>query len=100
LRLVKVLLEYRLSGPGAIRDTLLGTVGLAGLGTDLMVLFFFYDFFGLGMLKRPESIVPWRHWFGRSLWPGKQSNFPRLRGVCYDGVEGAIFTKKYTCLLH
>ncbi len=34
LRLVKVLLEYGLE-----------TVGLAGLGTDLMVLFFFCDFF-------------------------------------------------------
>ena len=42
----------------AIRDTLLGTVGLADLGMDLMVLFFFCDFFwGLGMLKMPETIV-------------------------------------------
>ena len=42
----------------AFRDTLLGTVGLADLGMDLMVLFFFCDFFwGLGMLKRPETIV-------------------------------------------
>jgi hypothetical protein len=29
----------------AFRDTLLGIVGLAGLGMDLMVLFFFCDFF-------------------------------------------------------
>jgi hypothetical protein len=29
----------------AFRDTLLGTVGLAGLGTDLMAPFFFCDFF-------------------------------------------------------
>jgi hypothetical protein len=29
----------------ALQDTLLGTVGWAGLGTDLMVLFFFCDFF-------------------------------------------------------
>jgi hypothetical protein len=29
----------------AFRDTLLGTVGLAGLGMDQMVLFFFCDFF-------------------------------------------------------
>ncbi len=36
----------------AFRDMLLGTVGLAGLGADLMVLFFFCDFFwGLGTLK-------------------------------------------------
>ena len=37
LRLVKVLLEYGLSGHAAI--------GLAGLGIDQMVLFFFCDFF-------------------------------------------------------
>jgi hypothetical protein len=29
----------------AFRDTLLGTVGFASLGTDLMVLFFFCYFF-------------------------------------------------------
>ena len=39
LRLMKVLLEYRL------RDTLLGTVGLAGLRMGLMVLVYFCDFF-------------------------------------------------------
>jgi hypothetical protein len=39
LRLVKVVLEY------GFRDTLLGTIRLAGLGMDLMVLFFFCDFF-------------------------------------------------------
>ncbi len=63
----------------AFRGMLLGTVGLAGLGTDLMVLFFFCDFFwGLGMLKRPEAFVVWR--FGRSLRPGKPSNSPRWCG--------------------
>jgi hypothetical protein len=42
----------------AFRDTLLGTVGLADLGMDLKVLYFFCDFFwGLGMLKRPELLV-------------------------------------------
>ena len=42
----------------AIRDTLLGIVGLADLGMDLVVLYFFCDFFwGLGMLKMPETIV-------------------------------------------
>jgi hypothetical protein len=67
--------QYGLSGHG---DTLLGTVGLACLGTDPMVLFFFYDFFlGMCMLKRPETIVAWQHWFGRSLRPGKPSNSPR-----------------------
>jgi hypothetical protein len=35
---VKVLLEF------GFRDTLLGTVGFAGLGMDLMVLFFFCNF--------------------------------------------------------
>ncbi len=34
------------------------------------------------MLKRPETILVWRHWFGRSLRPGKPSNSPR-------GAEGA-----------
>ena len=41
LRLLLRLVKVRL----AIRDTLLGTVGLADLGMDLMVLFFFCDFF-------------------------------------------------------
>ncbi len=36
----------------AFRDTLLRTVGVPGLVTDQMVLFFICDFFwGLGMLK-------------------------------------------------
>ncbi len=83
----------------AFRDTLLGTVGLAGLGTDLIVLFFFCDFFwGLGMLKRSETIVLWRHWFGCSLLPEKPLNSPRLRGGRHDGAEGAISTKQYACL--
>ena len=82
LRLVKVVLEY------GFRDTLLGTIRLAGLGMDLMVLFFFCDFFwGLGVLKRPETIVVWRHWFGRSLRPGKPSNSPRC-------VEGATMARR------
>ena len=59
-------------------DTLLGTVGLAGVGMDQMVLFFFCDFLrGLGMLKRPETIVLSRHWFGRSLRTRKPSNSTR-----------------------
>jgi hypothetical protein len=38
----------------AFRDTLLGAVGLAGLGMYLIVLFFLCDFFsGLDMLKTP-----------------------------------------------
>ncbi len=83
----------------AFRETLLDTVGLAGLGMDLMVLFFFCDFFwGMGMLKRPETIVMWRHWVGRSLRPGKPSNSPRWRGGRHDGAEGAISTEQFTCL--
>ena len=39
LRLVKVLLEFGHSGHAA------GDVGLADLGMDLMVLFFFCNFF-------------------------------------------------------
>jgi hypothetical protein len=86
----------------AFWDTLLGTVGLAGLGMDLrdlMVLFFFcYFFWELGMLERPETIVVWRYWFGHSLWPGKPRNSPRWCGRCHDGAAGAISTKQYTCL--
>jgi hypothetical protein len=49
------------------RDTLMGTVGLAG--TDMMVLFFFCDFFwGLNMLKRTETIVLWRLWSFAPAW--------------------------------
>ena len=44
LRLVKVLLDSG-SLSLAFRDTLLGTVCLADLGMDLMVLFFFCYFF-------------------------------------------------------
>ena len=74
-----------------------GTVGLAGLGMDQMVLFFCCDFFwGLAMLKRSD--VLWRHWFGRSLRPGKPSNSPRWCGGRHDGAEGAISTKQNTCL--
>jgi hypothetical protein len=37
----------------AFRDTPLENVGLAGLGMDLMVVFFFCDFFlGLSMLEK------------------------------------------------
>ena len=85
----------------AVRDTLLATVGLAGLGMDQMVLFCFCDFFwGLGMSKRPEKIVLWRHLFGRSLRPGRPSISPpgRWCGGRHDGPEGAISTKQYTCL--
>ncbi len=71
-------------------DTLLGTVGLAGLGPDLMVLFFFCDFFsGLGVMKRPETIVMLRHWFGCSLRPGKPSN-----SVHAVGLDGATMARK------
>ena len=39
------------------------------------------------MLKRPETIGVWRHWFGRSLRPGKPSNSPR-------GAEGAAMARR------
>jgi hypothetical protein len=64
-----------------------------------MELIFFFDFFlGLGMLERQETIVVLRHWFGRSLRPGKPLKSPRWRGGRHDGAEGAISTKQYTCL--
>ena len=91
--LVKVLLDM------GFRTTLPGPVGLAGLGMDQMVLFFYCDFFwGLAMLKRPETIVLWRHWFGHSLRPGKPSNSPRRCGGRHNGAEGVISTKQFTCL--
>ncbi len=72
LGLVNVLLKSL-----AFWDTLLETVCLAGLGMDLMALFFFCDiFWGLGMLRRPETIVVWRHWFGCPLRPGMPLNSP------------------------
>ncbi len=50
LRLVKVLLEYGLSGHAA------ESVGLAGLGTNRMVLSFFCDFvLRVGYVERPET---------------------------------------------
>jgi hypothetical protein len=79
LRLVKVLLEYGLS------DTLLRTNGLAGLGTaglgtDLVVLFFFFDFFrGLGTLKRRKPIVVWQ--YGLVVLSGLESRRTHLLGV-------------------
>ncbi len=81
--------------------TLLGIVSLAGLGMDQVVLFFLCNFFwGLGMLKMPETIVLWRHWFGHSLRPGKPLNSPRWCGGRHDGAEDAIFTKQYHTCLH
>jgi hypothetical protein len=60
LSLMKVLLEFSLSGHG---DTLQEIVGLAGSGIDLMVLFFFCDFLNflleVGYVERPETIVVW-----------------------------------------
>jgi hypothetical protein len=81
----------------AFGDTLLGTVGLAVLGTELMVLFFFCDFFsGLGVMKRPETIVVLRYWFGCSLRPGKPSNSVHAVGRRHDGAEGTISIKQHT----
>ena len=93
LRSVKVLLEFGLSGHAA-RDCRLGWFRDGSDGAILLLRVFW----GLGMLKRPETIVVWRHWFGRSLRPGKPSNSPRWCGGRHDGAEGAISTKQYTCL--
>ena len=82
LRSVKVLLEFCLSGHAA-RDCLLGWFRD---GSDCAILLL-RVFWGLGMLKRPETIVVWRHCFGRSLRPGKPSNSPR-------GAEGATMARR------
>jgi hypothetical protein len=45
---------------------------------DLTVLFFLCDIVCvLGMLKWPETIIVWRHWFGSSFCPGTPLNSPR-----------------------
>jgi hypothetical protein len=82
LRSVKVLLEFGLSGHAA-RDCRLGWFRDGSDGA----IFLLRVFWGLGMLKRPETIVVWRHWFGRSLRPGKPSNSPR-------GAEGATMARR------
>jgi len=82
LRSVKVLLEFGLSGLAA-RDCRLGWFRDGSDGAILLLRVFW----GLGMLKRPEAIVVWRHWFGRSLRPGKPSNSPR-------GAEGATMARR------
>ena len=82
LRSVKVLLEFGLSGHAA-RDCWLGWFRNGSDGAILLLRVFW----GLGMLKRPETIVVWRHWFGRSLRPGKPSNSPR-------GAEGATMARR------
>jgi hypothetical protein len=96
LRLMKVLLEFGLSGhaardcrPGWCRD---------GSGGAILLLLSLDSLLRVGYVERPETIVVWRHWFGRSLRPGKPSNSPLRRGGRPDGAEGAISTKQYTCL--
>jgi hypothetical protein len=74
-----------------MRDTPLATVGVAGLGMDLMVLFLFCNFFrGLGVLKRPETIVACRHWFGCSLRPGTRKFTLEVAFICPFVVIGPI----------
>ena len=88
LRLVKVLLEFGLSGHAA-RDCRLGWCRDGSDGAILLLRLLLR----VGFVEKPETIVLWRHWFGRSLRPGKPSNSPRWCGGRYDGAEGAISHK-------
>ncbi len=54
---VEVLFEVDESS-ARVRDTLLEIVGMAGIGMDLMVLFFFCDFYrGLDMLQGLKRVL-------------------------------------------
>jgi hypothetical protein len=68
----------------AFRDTLLGTVSLSGLWTDLMVLFFFCDLFlRVGYVERPETCGD----IGLVILSGVESR--RAHPVCVDGATMA-----------
>ena len=88
LRLVKVLLEFGLSGHAA-RDCRLGW---CRDGSDDAILLLRL-LLRVCYVEKPETIVLWRHWFGHSLRPGKPSNSPRWCGGRHDGAEGAISHK-------
>jgi hypothetical protein len=74
LSLMKVLLEFGLSGHAA-RDCQLGLFRDGSDGAILLLL----SLLRVGYVERPETIVVWRHWFGRSLRPGKPSKSPLWR---------------------
>jgi hypothetical protein len=93
LRLMKVLLEFGLAEHTA-RDCWRGWFRD---GSDCAILLLLFHL-RVGYIERPETIAVWRHWFGRSLRPGKPLNSPRWRGGRLDGAEGAISTTQYTCL--
>ena len=93
LRLMKVLLEFGLSGHAA-RDCRLGWFVDGSDGAILLLQFLLRA----GYVETRETMVVWRHWFGPSLRPGKPSNSPQWRGGRLDGAKGAISTKQYTCL--
>jgi hypothetical protein len=82
--LMKVLLEFGLSGHAAkycwrgwFRD-----------GSDGAILLL-RSLLRVGYVERSESVVVWRHLFGRSLLPGKPSISPRWCGGRLNGAEGA-----------
>ena len=88
LRLVKGLLEFGLSGHAA-GDCRLGWCRDGSDGAILLVQLLLR----VGYVEKPETIVLWRHWFGRSLRPGKSSNSSGWCGGRHDGTEGAISHK-------
>ena len=87
-RLMKALLEFGLSGH-AVRDCRLGWCRDGPDGAIFLLL----RLLRVGCVEKPETIVLWRHWFVRSLRPGKPSNSPRWCGGRHDGAEGAISHK-------
>ncbi len=93
MRLKKVLLEFGLSGHAA-RACRLGWFRDGSDGAILLL----QSSLRVGYFERPETIVLWRHWFGRSLRPGRQLNSSLRCGGRLDGAEGAISTKQYACL--
>ena len=88
LRLVKGLLEFGLSGHAA-GDCWLGWCRDGSDGAILLLRLLLR----VGYVEKPETIVLWRHWIGRSLRPRKPTNSPRLCGGRHDGAEGAISHK-------
>ena len=93
LRLVKVLLEFGLSGHAA-GDCRLGWFRDGSDGAILLLRLLLRT----GYVETAWNYRVWWHWFGPSLRPGKPLNSLRwCRGRHY-GAEGAISTVQYTCL--
>ena len=88
LRLVKVLFEFGLSGQ-ATRDRRLGWCRDGSDGAILLLRLLLRVCY----VEKPETIALWRHWFGRSLRPGKPSKSPCWYGGRHDGAEDAISHK-------